>query len=77
MLKNFSIWFAHALGSGIDSKNNKNPYTVKILFIICLKIKQSPMQTQAVNIWSLFLILIKLIMASFKEYLNKLCFDCI
>ena len=27
------------------------------------------MQTQAVNIWSLFLILIKLIMASFKEYL--------
>ena len=33
------------------------------------------MQTQAVNIWSLLLILIKLIMASFKEYLNKLCFD--
>jgi hypothetical protein len=28
MLKIFSIWFAHALGSGIDSKNNKNPYTV-------------------------------------------------
>jgi hypothetical protein len=24
----FSIWLAHALGSGIDSKNNKNPYTV-------------------------------------------------
>jgi hypothetical protein len=35
------------------------------------------MQTQAVNIWSLLLILIKLIMASFKDYLNKLCFDCI
>jgi hypothetical protein len=28
MLKIFSIWFAHALGSGIDTKNNKNPYTV-------------------------------------------------
>jgi hypothetical protein len=26
--KNPSIWLAHALGSGIDSKNNKNPYTV-------------------------------------------------
>jgi hypothetical protein len=24
----FSIWLAHALESGIDSKNNKNPYTV-------------------------------------------------
>jgi hypothetical protein len=23
-----SIWLAHALGSGMDSKNNKNPYTV-------------------------------------------------
>jgi hypothetical protein len=30
-----------------------------ILFIICLKIKQSPMQAQAVNIGSLLLILIK------------------
>jgi hypothetical protein len=29
LLKIFSIWLAHALGSGIDSKNNKNPYTVK------------------------------------------------
>jgi hypothetical protein len=28
LLKIFSIWLAHALGSGIDSKNNKNPYTV-------------------------------------------------
>jgi hypothetical protein len=28
LLKVFSIWLAHALGSGIDSKNNKNPYTV-------------------------------------------------
>ena len=36
------------------------------------------MQTQAVNIWSLLLILIKRVkMASFKEYLNQLCFDCI
>ena len=47
LLKIFSIWLAHVLGSGMDSKNNKNPYTV--IFII-LKIKQSPMQTQAVNI---------------------------
>ena len=28
LLKIFSIWIAHALGSGMDSKNNKNPYTV-------------------------------------------------
>jgi hypothetical protein len=28
LLKIFSIWLSHALGSGIDSKNNKNPYTV-------------------------------------------------
>jgi hypothetical protein len=28
LLKIFSIWHAHALGSGMDSKNNKNPYTV-------------------------------------------------
>jgi hypothetical protein len=28
LLKIFSIWLAHALGSGMDSKNNKNPYTV-------------------------------------------------
>jgi hypothetical protein len=28
LLKIFSIWLAHALGSGIDSKTNKNPYTV-------------------------------------------------
>jgi hypothetical protein len=33
------------------------------------------MQIQAVNIWSL--LLRELIMASFKEYLNQLCFDCI
>jgi hypothetical protein len=26
LLKNFSM-LAHALGSGIDSKNNKSPYT--------------------------------------------------
>jgi hypothetical protein len=26
--KIFSIWLAHDLGSGMDSKNNKNPYTV-------------------------------------------------
>jgi hypothetical protein len=25
LLKIFSIWHAHALGSGMDSKNNKNP----------------------------------------------------
>jgi hypothetical protein len=47
LLKIFSIWLAHTLGSGMDSKNNKNSYTV--IFII-LKIKQSPMQTQPVNI---------------------------
>jgi hypothetical protein len=35
------------------------PEQSNFLFIICLKIKQSPMQTQAVNIWSLLLILIK------------------
>jgi hypothetical protein len=28
LLKIFSIWLAHALESGMDSKNNKNPYTV-------------------------------------------------
>ena len=28
LLKMFSIWLAHALGSGMDSKNNNNPYTV-------------------------------------------------
>jgi hypothetical protein len=28
LLKMFSIWLAHALGIGMDSKNNKNPYTV-------------------------------------------------
>jgi hypothetical protein len=44
-----SIWPAHTLGSGIDSKNNKNPYTV-ISVSLHVKIKQSPMQTQAVNI---------------------------
>ena len=27
-IKIFLIWLAHALGSGIDSKNNNNPYTV-------------------------------------------------
>ena len=31
LLKIFSIWLAHALGSGIDSKNNTNPYTRYIL----------------------------------------------
>jgi hypothetical protein len=24
----FSIWLAHALENGMDSKNNKNPYKV-------------------------------------------------
>jgi hypothetical protein len=28
LLKIFSIWLAHVLGSGMDSKNNKNPNTV-------------------------------------------------
>ena len=28
LLKIFSIWLAHTLGSGMDSKNNKHPYTV-------------------------------------------------
>jgi hypothetical protein len=28
LLKIFSIWLSHALGSGIDSENNKNPHTV-------------------------------------------------
>jgi hypothetical protein len=28
LLNIFSIWLAHALGCGIDSKNNKNSYTV-------------------------------------------------
>jgi hypothetical protein len=28
LLKIFSIWLAQALGSGMDSKNKKNPYTV-------------------------------------------------
>jgi hypothetical protein len=28
LLKMFSIWLAHALGIGMDSKKNKNPYTV-------------------------------------------------
>jgi hypothetical protein len=28
LLKIFSIWLAHALGSDMDSKNNKIPYTV-------------------------------------------------
>jgi hypothetical protein len=28
LLKIFSIWLAHALGCGIDPKNNKNPYTI-------------------------------------------------
>ena len=28
LLKIFSIWLAHALGSDMDSRNNKNPYTV-------------------------------------------------
>jgi hypothetical protein len=34
LLKIFSIWLAHALGSGIDSKNNKNPYTVTSFSLI-------------------------------------------
>jgi hypothetical protein len=60
LLKIFSIWLAHALGSGMDSKNNKKKSIhSNFLFIICLKIKQSPMQTQAVNIYSLLLILFK------------------
>jgi fido (protein-threonine AMPylation protein) len=28
LLKIFSIWLAHALGSGIDFKNNKNTHQI-------------------------------------------------
>jgi hypothetical protein len=55
VLHQFFKTFRHPLKKTVRHQD----ISVSGQIVICLKIKQSPMQTQAVNIWSLFLILIK------------------